>query len=106
MNKAFNTLVDDRTEVSVETGLRAAEKLQSVLDGRDRGTDVLEMKVEVNQIIDAVNRRCRRKCGARSWASWTGLSEHSERFDEGADGSEEEDDIFDPGEFTEEDDEF
>ena len=35
MNKAFRTLVDDRTEVSVETGLRAAEKLQSVLDGRD-----------------------------------------------------------------------
>lgn len=32
--------------------------------------------------------------------------EHSERFDEGADDSEEEDDIFDPGEFTEEDDEF
>jgi len=36
MNKAFRTLVDDHTEVSVETGLRAAEKLQSVLDGRER----------------------------------------------------------------------
>jgi len=36
MNKAFRTLVDDRIEVSVETGLRAAEKLQSVLDGRER----------------------------------------------------------------------
>ena len=38
MNKAFRALVDDRTEVSVETGLRAAETLQSVLDGRERGT--------------------------------------------------------------------
>ena len=38
MTKAFRTLVVDRTEVSVETGLRAAEKLQSVLDGRERGT--------------------------------------------------------------------
>jgi len=36
MTKAFRTLVDDRTEVGVETGLRAAEKLQSVLDGRER----------------------------------------------------------------------
>jgi hypothetical protein len=34
MAKAFRTLVDDGTEVSVETGLRAAGKLQSVLDGR------------------------------------------------------------------------
>ncbi len=35
MAKGFRTLVDDGTEVSVETGLRAAEKLQSVLDGRE-----------------------------------------------------------------------
>ena len=54
MNKAFRTLVDDRTEVSVETGLRAAEKLQSVLDGRERGTDVLELKVALDQIGQAV----------------------------------------------------
>ena len=37
MTKAFRTLVDDGTEVSVETGLRAAEKLQPVIDGRERG---------------------------------------------------------------------
>ena len=49
MNKAFRALVDDRTEVSVETGLRAAEKLQSVLDGRERGTDVLELKVQLGE---------------------------------------------------------
>ena len=54
MAKAFRTLVDDRTEVSVETGLRAAEKLQSVLDGRERGTDVLELKVQLGKISEAV----------------------------------------------------
>src|SRR6478672_5777390 len=54
MAKAFRTLVDDGTEVSVETGLRAAGKLQSVLDGRERGTDVLELKVQLGQISDAV----------------------------------------------------
>ena len=54
MNKAFRTLVDDGTEVSVETGLRAAEKLQSVLDGRERGTDVLELKVQLGRISEAV----------------------------------------------------
>ena len=54
MAKAFRTLVDDGTEVSVETGLRAAEKLQSVLDGRERGTDVLELKVQLGRIGEAV----------------------------------------------------
>ena len=54
MNKAFRTLVDDGTEVSVETGLRAAEKLQSVLDGRERGTEVLELKVQLAKISEAV----------------------------------------------------
>ena len=54
MAKAFRTLVDDGTEVSVETGLRAAEKLQSVLDGRERGTDVLELKVQLGKISEAV----------------------------------------------------
>ena len=54
MTKAFRTLVDDRTEVSVETGLRAAEKLQSVLDGRQQGTDVLELKVQLGKISEAV----------------------------------------------------
>ena len=54
MAKAFRAVVDDGTEVSVETGLRAAEKLQSVLDGRERGTDILEMKVQLYQIGQAV----------------------------------------------------
>ena len=107
MNKAFKSLVDDCTEVSVETGLRAAEKLQSVLDGRDQGIDVVKMMVEVNQIIDAVKSTVPQEM----WGEIVGKLdrpelEHSERFDEGADDSKEEDDIFDPGEFTEEDDEF
>jgi len=55
MNKAFRALVDDRTEVSFETGLRAAEKLQSVLDGRERGADILELKVQLGQIGQAVH---------------------------------------------------
>jgi hypothetical protein len=54
MNKAFCALVDDHTEVSVETGLRAAEKLQSVLDGRERDTNVLELKVALDRVGQAV----------------------------------------------------
>jgi hypothetical protein len=54
MNKAFHTLVDDRTEVSVETGLQAAAKLQSVLAGGERDTEVLELKVALAQTRAAV----------------------------------------------------
>ena len=70
MAKAFRTLVDDGTEVSVETGLRAAEKLQSVLDGRERGTDVLELKVQLGKIGEAVVLLSRNRCGRRSSVRW------------------------------------
>lgn len=73
MNKAFRTMVDDRTEVSVETGLRAAEKLQSVLDGRERGTGVLELKVQLAMIGKAVRFVVPQQMwgrSSRSWMSW------------------------------------
>jgi hypothetical protein len=66
MNKAFRTVVDDRTEVSVETGLRATEKLQSVLDNRDRDTEVLELKVQLDRIDEAVRLLSHSRCGRRS----------------------------------------
>ena len=71
MAKAFRTLVDDGTEVSVETGLRAAEKLQSVLDGRERGTDVLELKVQLGKISEAVRSVVPQSMWGRSSRSWS-----------------------------------
>jgi hypothetical protein len=107
MAKAFRSLVDDRTEVSVETGLRAAEKLQSVLDGRDQGADIARMRVDLGRIIAAVKSTVPQEM----WGEISGKLdrpelEHSVPFDEDADDFEEEDDVFDPGDFTEEDDEF
>jgi hypothetical protein len=64
MLKAFRRLVDDDAEVSVETGLRAAEKLQAVLDKGDHGAEMADMRLQVYRILDAVNPRCRKKCGA------------------------------------------
>jgi hypothetical protein len=45
MLKAFRRLVDDDAEVSVETGLRAAEKLQAVLDKGDHGAEMADMRL-------------------------------------------------------------
>ena len=64
----------------METGLRAAEKLQSILDGRDWGTEVLELKVQLDHTrggafccpaVD-VGRR-----SSRSWRSWRSIRRRS-----------------------------
>ena len=107
MNKAFRTLVDDRTEVSVETGLRAAEKLQSVLDGRERGTDVLELKVQLGQIGEAVRAVVPQSMWAAIVEKLEELEQHSEALDVGTDSFDDADDEpYDPTEFIDEDDEF
>ncbi|HEY6574796.1 MAG TPA: hypothetical protein VI029_07655 [Mycobacterium sp.] len=105
MNKAFRALVDDRTEVSVETGLRAAEKLQSVLDGRERGTDVLELKVQLGRIGEAVRAVVPQEMWAAIVEKLEELEEHQEALDVGTD-SFDDDDPYDPTEFIDEDDEF
>jgi hypothetical protein len=105
MNKAFRTLVDDRTEVSVETGLRAAEKLQSVLDGRERGTDVLELKVQLGRIGEAVRAVVPQSMWAAIVEQLEELEQHPEALDVGTDSIDDaDDDAYDPTEFIDEDD--
>ena len=107
MNKAFRTLVDDRTEVSVETGLRAAEKLQSVLDGRERGTEVLELKVQLGKISEAVRSVVPQSMWAAIVEKLEELEQHPEALDVGTDSFDDaDDDPYDPMEFAESDDEF
>jgi hypothetical protein len=107
MAKAFSTLVDDGTEVSVETGLRAAEKLQSVLDGRERGTDILELKVQLHQIGQAVRSVVPQEMWADIVQKLEEFEQHSEALDVGTDSFDDDDDApLDPTEFIGEDDEF
>ena len=104
MNKAFRTVVDDRIEVGVETGLRAAEKLQSVLDGRDRDTEVLELKVQLDRIDEAVRSIVPQSMWAEILAKLKELEQHPETLDVWEDAFDD-DDPFDPTEFID-DDEF
>ena len=107
MNKAFRTLVDDHIEVSVETGLRAAEKLQSVLDGSDRGTEVLELRVQLDRIDEAVRSVVPQSMWAEILAKLEELEQHPETLNVGADSlDDDDDDPHDPMEFAEADDEF
>lgn len=54
MTKSFASLVDDDTRVSVETGLRAAERLQAITGEHDPGREMLRMMAEVGKIQKAV----------------------------------------------------
>ena len=105
MNKAFQTLVDDHTEVTVETGLRAAEKLQSFLDGRERDTDVLELKVALDRIGQAVRAVVPESMWPAIIAKLEELEQDQEVLDVGTDSVDDDDDEpFDPTEFMDEDD--
>jgi hypothetical protein len=55
MVKAFDRLVQDDTEVSIEAGLKAADKLQAVLGDGDVYAQVARMRADVNLLKQAVN---------------------------------------------------
>jgi hypothetical protein len=103
MAKAFRSLVDDCTEVSVETGLRAAEKLQSVLNGRELGTEVLELKVQLGWIQAAVKSTVPEEMWGEIVEKLEEFEQHPEALDVGTD-SFDDDDAYDPTEFIDEDD--
>ena len=54
MVKGFDKLVKDDTEVSVEAGLRAAEKLQAVVMAHDYTAEVAQMRRDVSLLQQAV----------------------------------------------------
>jgi hypothetical protein len=104
MNKAFRSLVEEDAGVSVETGLRAAEKLQSVLDGRELGTEVLELKVQLGWIQTAVKSVVPEEMWGEIIEKLEEFEQHPEALDVGTD-SFDDDEPFDPTEFIDDDDE-
>jgi hypothetical protein len=54
MNEAFRQLVDGDMAVSLDAGLRAAEKLQALTDARAGEVDVATMRVQMGRVIETV----------------------------------------------------
>ena len=54
MAKSYEALVESDTRVDVNTGIIAASRLQSIVDSRAGQPNLLELKIQVNRIIDAV----------------------------------------------------
>jgi hypothetical protein len=54
MAKSYESLVDSETSVDVSTGILAASRLQSLIDSRAGQPNLLEIRIQLNRIIDAV----------------------------------------------------
>ena len=54
MNEAFRQLVDGGVAVSIDAGLRAAEKLQALTDARVGEADVVTMRAQMGRVIETV----------------------------------------------------
>ncbi|MGO8937483.1 MAG: hypothetical protein ACLQLO_10255 [Mycobacterium sp.] len=54
MNEAFRRLVDGDVDVGVDTGLRAAEKLQALIDARAAGADMAGVLAKMGRVIEVV----------------------------------------------------
>jgi hypothetical protein len=100
MNEAFRRLVDGGAEVSVDTGLRAAEKLQSHLDKRSEGPDIAQMMVKVDRIIRAVKSTVPEEMWGEIARKLDGAVDAVESLEE------EEADIFDPADDAFDDDDL
>ena len=54
MNDAFRRVVDGDVDMSVDTGLWAAEKLQALIDARAGQADTARMRAEMGRVIEVV----------------------------------------------------
>ena len=85
----------------------AAGRLQSLIDSRDYGRELLVMKVQLGQICDAVSSVVPESMWGEIVARIEEVEDHSEALDIGTDSFDDaDDDPLDPTEFAEEDDEF
>ena len=107
MVRSYETLVDSDTRVDVNTGIVAAGRLQSLIDSKDYSRDVLELKVQLAKISQAVRSVVPESMWAAIIEQLEELEQHSEALDVGTDSFDDaDDDAYDPTEFIEEDDEF
>jgi hypothetical protein len=107
MVKSYETLVDSNTKVDVNTGIVAAGRLQSLMDSRDYSHDLLVMRVQMDQICDAVKSTVPQEMWGAIIEKLEELEQHPEALDVGEDAFDDSyDDPYDPMEFIDEDDEF
>ena len=98
--------MDEDAEVSIDTGLRATEKLQAVLDGRGQRDEIAEMRVQVSKILDAVKSTVPQKMWGAIVNKLDQPEQHPEAIDAETEDFDDDEDGYDPMELAEDDDEL
>ena len=107
MVKSYDLLVDSSTKVDVNTGIVVAGRLQSLIDSRDYTRDLLLMKVQLDQICDAVKSTVPQEIWSEIIEKLDEAEQHQEALSVGRNSFDDSyDDPYDPTEFIDEDDEF
>ena len=106
MVKGYETLVASDTKVDVHTGMLAAARLQSLIDSRDYGRELLVMKVQLGQICDAVRSTVPQEMWGEIVAKLEELEQPPEALDAETEAFDDDDEPYDPMEFIDADDEF
>lgn len=107
MAKAFERVVEDGTEVSAETGLRAALKLQAVVGDRDHDHEIAVIMAKMNRIIKVVTDVVPESLVPEILARIEGgapVQPTPVAFGADGDGNEESIEVFDPGDCDDDDD--
>jgi hypothetical protein len=89
----------------VNTGIVAACRLQSLIDSRDYSREMLLMRVQLGQIIEAVKSTVPQEMWGAIVEKVEELEQQPEALDVGTDDFDD-DDPYDPTEFIDEDDEL
>ena len=99
--------VDSDTTVVVNTGIVVAGRLQSLIDSRDYSPDLLVIKVQMDQICDAVKSTVPQEMWSEIIEKLDEAEQHQEALIVARNSFDDPDDEpFDPTEFIDEDDEF
>ena len=106
MVKSYETLVDSNTKVDVNTGIVAAGRLQSLIDSRDYGRDLMLMRVQLAAICDAVKSTVPHEMWGEIIEKLDEAEQHQEALSVETNAFDDDDDPFDPTEFIYDDDEF
>ena len=105
MVKSYETLVDSDTRVDVNTGIVATGRLQSLIDSRDYGRDLLMVKVQLDAICDAVKSTVPQEMWGEIIEKLDEAEQHPEALDVGEDSFDDSyDEPYDPTEFIDDDD--
>jgi hypothetical protein len=93
MMTGYETLVASDTTIDVNTAMSAAARLQAIIDSRSGQTDIADVFVKQNRIIEVVRSMVPESLWPELFAKLDGVTEPAER----AEADDDIDEVFDPG---------